>query len=108
MRQSMGTDTLTDLDLVSAYYAAFQPAGLKGKYRQAFIRLAMKCDNQRRLNRRRGIRQAGIRAGKSKSKNTPPIYQGQMLGGMESMTFYDGVASVRGAFVNPYRKDFSK
>ena len=107
MRETLGTNSLTSLELMAVYYATWQPAGIKGIYKAALRRAADKCLNQRSIDRRRAIYQAGMRAGKSKSKNTPPLFQGERLGSMESMTFYDGVAKVRSTFTNPYRRDFA-
>jgi hypothetical protein len=108
MRKSLGTDSLTDLELIAVYFSLWQPRSIKGPYKAALKRAVEKCLNQRSINRRRVIFQAGVTAGKSKSKNTPPVYQGERLGSMESMIFYDGVARARRGFKNPYRRDFNR
>lgn len=53
------------------------------------------------------LRQAAIFRAGADAKEPKPIFQGTMLGSMESSTFYDGYASTHPDFVNPYRKRYS-
>lgn len=49
--------------------------------------------------RRIAVYQAG-----QKAKKPTPRFEGQDLGSMEAMTFYDGYASKHPGFKNPYRR----
>lgn len=98
-----GVQDLTDKELISIYYAAFQPSMVKkGIYKAAFRRAALKVSNERRIRRRKSIFDAGAKAGRSSIKYPKPKFEGRDLGSMESMTFYDGVKSTRKDFKNPY------
>lgn len=77
--------------------AAYTPRRLRGKVHRAMGAL----DGMARDMRRKAIFAAGARARKPHCK-----FEGDNLGSIERMNFFDGYASTHPGFENPYRRTY--
>ena len=63
--------------------------------------------NESMRERRERILCAGA-ADAARGLPAKPVFNGNVLGSQESMTYYDGYSYADPSFENPYRKDYSR